>query len=261
MKRAITAALLGALVMMYGCYEYEEHLTLNADGSGSVKVKYVMAEEEAADEVERWDPPPDSLRDGAIPCEKKHVEELFSGKEGLKVRDISVSTSDGQRTVSFTVTFDNFQRLQKTHFAAFMNGMMFFRNEEGRFSYERWLTEERWLGQERQPVEAPGNQDEREPIELSEEPKRNHPDLKFVFKLTLPVEIAETNAHTHAGNMAEWRIETEEEEEKWRKQGWILKAETTPADGLLLPIIVAVVIVGAFVLSLLVKKIIRKPGT
>lgn len=261
--------LAAALTLLYGCFEYEEEVVLNADGSGTVKLKYTMAEKDAVHTERNWKPGPDGVLND-MPVTREHAEQFFAGREGIAVSDILVETRDDKRTVSYSLAFDNCSNLQTEGLDPFRHGMEFVRNKDGSFSYKRICMDpalreepEDFLEPSEESEESHDGAEESEDkfTKLPDEWTKGVPEDKLSFSVILPLEIAETNAHHHDGKTATWKMETREEIKKWERQGWVLTAKTVPPESVLLPVIVGVAIVIAFtaIVAISVGKRGRKP--
>lgn len=260
MKKLVAIALLGAAVMLYGCIEYEEDLVLNADRSGTVKVKYAMSEQLAA----MMAMGAGDQDKGELPVDKEKVEKLFSGKEGLKVSNISVELKEKKKVVSFTVAFDDVDNLAKSNFALFKEGLTFTRNEDGTFTYERKMSDTG--GPKAQPEKKEGAEGE-VPEGMEEMGEEMGKAMmkgmmeqfglpKFTYKLTLPGTITETNADSHEGRAAQWKVEADVDNPD-AMEGKVMTAKSLAAQEKkipILPIAIAVVIVLVGVVVLLIVR-------
>ncbi len=264
MKKLMVIALFAVMVLLYGCIEYEEHLVLNADGSGTLTVKYAMSEQMAAMAGQQ------DAEKGQLPMDKKKIEKLFAGKDDLKLSNVNVSIEDGKRVISFTLVFDSIEKLQKSDFAPFKESLKFARNEDGSFSYERKMSAGSDMGgPQMKPVEQtePGQGEKSKMPEGTEEMGEEMMKgmmkgmmggmaPKFTYKLTLPAKIAETNADSHEGRNAEWKIEINmEKPDEMKDKVFTARTLVGGESGFpLLPVIIVAVVLVAGLLLLLLKR-------
>jgi len=267
MKMILTVAMVAALVALCGCIEYEEDLTLNADGSGTLKVKYAMQEQMAAmggsDEGK-----------GELPMDKKKVEDLFAKTDGVTVSDVNVSLEDEKRVVTFTLKFDSLDKLVASNFAPFKDGAKFVKNEDGTFNYERKsMSNEEMGGPKVEKTEEPETPEGEEIPEGEEAPEGmekmgeemakgmmkgmmggNMP--KFTYKVNFPATITETNADKHEGSSAEWKVEIDMENPDAAQKDMMTAKTAAPGEAgfPIVPVVIVVVIILVGLILLATKK-------
>lgn len=112
--RAIKAIVLASCALLGGCLEFEQTVTLAADGSGTQQVRLTLREK-VIERLEKATPAA-RLGDGANP--RAVFDEKLVGAEvraaGLELTRHEVTSSDQQRTVDMQVGFADFATLQKS---------------------------------------------------------------------------------------------------------------------------------------------------
>jgi len=228
MRKMALLGILGFVLIISGCIEYDEDLVFNEDGSGTVKVKYSVSEQLAA--MMGMSEQNDKEK-GEMPLEKDKVEALFKDNECFELSDLKVEVSEGRRIVSFNLKFKDYKELEKTEFFAWKEGFTFKKNEDGTFLYER-KSEKMGEMTGQTPAEEEKKEEGKEEGEKTDAEKAAEEAAKkmeeaskemarammkgmtaqfglpkIVFKVTLPKEIAETNADSHEGKTANWKFE------------------------------------------------------
>ena len=116
MKRLIAFILIGSLVMLAGCIDYEEVIMLNKDGSGTIKIHYALDKsyikqmEEMSKSMGGESSTPENI--GDIPSETE-VREQFDKMSSSSVKLISYRTSetDGWQTMDMELSFESMSDL------------------------------------------------------------------------------------------------------------------------------------------------------
>jgi hypothetical protein len=225
------AALAIGLIIVAGCINYDQDLTLNPDGSGTIMVRYDSAAQ-SGEKTEEG-----SISMGGAPELSFTENEIVAEYEGapFAVRDIVIGKTDSDAPeATYYIDFDN---------VADLNGRGIFALEGDKlkqtFSLDTSgdLTVFKQLVQLKMEVEDPSS--------LSE--------YKFTYKLTAPGEVKETNG-TAEGNVVTWEYSLD----KLINEDVEMTASYQPAAGgggkvaLIIGIILCVIIVIVIIIVIIV---------
>jgi hypothetical protein len=225
------AALAIGLIIVAGCINYDQDLTLNPDGSGTIMVRYDSAAQ-SGEKTEEG-----SISMGGAPELSFTEKEIVAEYEGapFAVRDIVIGKTDSDAPeATYYIDFDN---------VADLNGRGIFALEGDKlkqtFSLDTSgdLTVFKQLVQLKMEVEDPSS--------LSE--------YKFTYKLTAPGEVKETNG-TAEGNVVTWEYSLD----KLINEDVEMTASYQPAAGgggkvaLIIGIILCVIIVIVIIIVIIV---------
>jgi hypothetical protein len=175
------AALAIGLIVVAGCINYDQDLTLNADGSGTIMVRYDSAAQSGEESEEG------SISMGGAPELSFTEEEIMAEYEGapFTVRDIVIGKTDTDAPeATYYIDFDNVTDL---------NGRGIFALEGDKLKQTFSLDTSGDLAVFTQLVQL--KMEVEDPSSLS--------DYKFTYKLTAPGEVKETNG-TAEGNVVTW---------------------------------------------------------
>jgi hypothetical protein len=167
-------------MLLAGCLEYKEKMEIKEDGSGVVEVEYAYSEQAtmAIQMMEQMKQAGGEEGEGAMPgmgevdtegmppYKEEDIKEAFKGIAGLTVKDIKIKKGT-KLTVSFKVEFTNFALLAKSKFDPFENEIVFKKNDDGSFYFEREA--EKPMEDEEAEEEEEAEEDEEEGEEGEEE--------------------------------------------------------------------------------------------
>ena len=182
LKMLGVAALAVALVALAGCINYDQELTLNPDGSGTVKIRYDRTGGSTGGEEEEG-----SIDMSAAPKLSFTEEEIMAEYEGapVTVRDIEIGeTEDGVPEATYFIDFKNITDL---------NGRGVFALEGDKLKQTFSIDSDGDNQIFKQLVQLKMDVDD--PSQLS--------DYKFTYILNAPGEIVDSNG-TVAGNTVSW---------------------------------------------------------
>jgi len=174
------AALAIGLIVIAGCINYDQELTLNPDGSGTIMVRY----DSAAQSGEKTE---GSISMGGAPELSFTEKEIMAEYEGapFTVRDIVIGKTDTEAPeATYYIDFDNVSDL---------NGRGIFALEGDKLKQTFSLDTSGDLAVFKQLVQ----------LKMEVEDPSSLADYKFTYKLTAPGEIKETNG-TAEGNVVTW---------------------------------------------------------
>jgi len=190
-KKSFTFVILSLMVLMIcGCFEFEERLIVNKDGSGTLEIEY-------------WTWKDVNINDDSIslPKEKesirKEIEEKYLS-EKIKLLNLKVQEKDKTRHVRFKLSFTNILDLNEV--PQFQKNKIQFKKSGNNISFIRTVFIKE---NEEDEKEEPENVFEKLILSMVEEGLSN---IKFRFELSTPYKIAETNADWAPGdNRAVWK--------------------------------------------------------
>jgi Tfp pilus assembly protein PilP len=178
-------------LLLQGCLESENKLTLKKDGSGQLEVMYILGEE-LTQELEQAQKSEDNttarpIFDGLVTTEKD-LREQFQG-EGIKIEKAVFEKKEEKLHVFYTVTFDTLQNLLNAkqnllNTKAFRQGeASFYRDKNNNLGFQM----------------------ETESIRKDLEQKKRQGPYSVEFTLILPGKILESNADQIEENALFWR--------------------------------------------------------
>ena len=237
------AALAVALVVVAGCINYDQELTLNADGSGTVKVRYDRTGGSTGEEEEEG-----SLDMSAAPKLSFTEEEITAEYEGsaVTVRDIVIGETDaGVPEATYYIDFKNVTDL---------NGYGIFALEGDKLKQTFSLDAAGDTQIFKQLVQL--KMDVEDPSQLS--------DYKFTYLLNAPGEVVETNG-TVTENTVKWEYSLDKLINKDTEMTATYKGAAPAAGGniaviigIILCVIIVIVIIIVIIVLLMKKK--KKPA-
>jgi hypothetical protein len=230
------AALAIGLIVVAGCINYDQELTLNPDGSGTMMVRYDSAAQ-SGEETEG------SISMGAAPKLSFTEDEIKAEYEGapFTVRDIVIGKTDKDAPeATYYIDFDNISDL---------NGRGIFALEGDKLKQTFSLDTSGDLAVFKQLVQL--KMDVEDPSSLSE--------YKFTYKLNAPGPIKETNG-TAEGNVVTWEytldklINNDVEMTASYEQGGAGGGKVALIIGIILCVIIVIVIIIVIIVLLTKKK-------
>lgn len=175
------AALAIGLIVVAGCINYDQELTLNPDGSGTVMVRYDSAAQSTDEEGEG------GLSMGGAPELSFTEEDIMAEYEGapFAVRDVLIGKTDSDAPeATYYIDFKNVSDL---------NGRGVFALEGDKLKQTFSLDTSGGVNNFKQLVQL--KMEVEDPSSLS--------DYKFTYKFTAPGALKETNG-TAEGNVVTW---------------------------------------------------------
>lgn len=172
-------------LVVAGCFEYEQDMVINEDGSGTVVIRYNAPAQRELDEYEE----PGEWREHVpkLPITENDVVDSFGGMP-LVVESVDITTADGYPDVSYIVKFDDVEDLNGRGIFYFEDGKFAqtfsLRGGEGVKTYEHFIDFD-W------PL-----------AETYYEYRLSQYDL--AFQVEFPGEIVESNGVTGEGNTVRW---------------------------------------------------------
>ncbi|HUV85484.1 MAG TPA: hypothetical protein VMX79_00045 [bacterium] len=243
-KIAGLAALAVALVIVAGCINYDQELTLNTDGSGTIKIRYDRTGGSTGEEKEGEG----SLDLSAAPKLSFTEKEIMAEYEGapVTVRDIEIGETDaGVPEATYYIDFNNITDL---------NGRGVFALEGEKLKQTFSLDTAGDTQVFKQLVQL--KMDIEDPSQLS--------DYKFNYILNAPAEVVENNG-TATGNTVKWEYSLDKLINTDTEMTATYKAAAPGAGGKIAVIIgiilcVIIVIVIIIVIIVLLTKKKKKPA-
>jgi hypothetical protein len=236
------AALAVALVALAGCINYDQELTLNPDGSGTVKIRYDRTGGSTGGEEEG------SVDMSAAPKLSFTEEEIMAEYEGapVTVRDIEIGeTDEGVPEATYYIDFKNITDL---------NGRGVFALEGDKLKQTFSIDSDGDNQIFKQLVQLKMDVDD--PSQLSE--------YKFTYILNAPGEIVDSNG-TVAGNTVSWEYSLDKLINTDTEMTATYKGAAPGAGGkiaviigIILCVIIVIVIIIVIVVLLTKKK--KKPA-
>jgi len=181
----LSLLLLAVPLVVAGCFEYEQDMVLNEDGSGTVVIHYNAPAQRELEEYEE----PGEWREHVpvLPITENDVVGSFGGMP-LVVESVNVTTVDGYPDVSYIVKFDDVEDL---------NGRGIFYFEDGKFAQTFSLRGGKGVKTYEHLIDFdwPLAEDYYE-YRLSQ--------YDLTFQVDFPGEIVESNGVTGEGNKVRW---------------------------------------------------------
>jgi hypothetical protein len=235
------AALAFALLVVAGCINYDQELTLNPDGSGTVKIRYDRTGGSSGEEGEA------SLDVSGAPKLSFTEDEIMAEYEGapVTVRDIAIGETDaGVPEATYVIDFKNVTDL---------NGYGIFALEGDKLKQTFSLDQ------------SGENQVFKQLVQLKMDVKDVSPlsDYKFTYILHAPGEVAETNGAV-TDQTVKWEytldklINTDTEMTATYKAAAPAGAKVAVIIAVIIIIIIVIVIIIVIIVLLTRKK--KKPA-
>jgi len=235
------AALAIGLIVVAGCINYDQEITLNPDGSGTIMVRYDSAAQSTGEEAEG------SLSMGGAPKLAFTEEEIKAEYKdaALTVRDVVIGKTDKDAPeATYYIDFKNMSDL---------NGRGIFALEGDKLKQTFALDTSGDLYKFKQLVQ----------LKMEVEDPSSLADYKFAYKLTAPREIKETNG-TAEGNTVTWEytldklINKDIEMTASYQPGGAAGGKVAVIIGIIICVIIIIVIIIVIIVLLTKKK--KKPA-
>ena len=187
LKLMLSCLVVPLFILVQGCLESENKLTVKKDGSGQLEVMYILGEEiqeHGQAQKSKDSPITKPISDGMIATEE-NLREQFQG-EGISIEQSVFEKKEGKLHVFYTVTFDSLKNLLNTK--AFQKGeVSFYRDKNNNLSFHL----------------------ETASIRQDLEQKKMQGPFSLEFTLILPGKILESNADQIEVNRLFWRYNQE----------------------------------------------------
>jgi len=135
LKLMLSCLVILLFLLVQGCLESENKLTVKKDGSGQLEVMYILGEEiqeHGQAQKSKDSPITKPISDGMIATEE-NLREQFQG-EGISIEQSVFEKKEGKLHVFYTVTFDSLKNLLNTK--AFQKGeVSFYRDKNNNLSF------------------------------------------------------------------------------------------------------------------------------
>jgi hypothetical protein len=185
-SRPLYLLLLTVPLALAGCFKYDQDMTLNEDGSGTVSIHYnAPAQKELGEDEE---PAAWIEKVPELPISERAIADSFGGMP-LVVEGVNVTTVDGYPDVSYRVKFDDVEDL---------NGRGIFSFEGGKFAQTFSLRAEEGVWTYEQVIDFDW------PLEEESYYEYNLSRCALTFQVKPPGEIVESNGTTAEGNTVRW---------------------------------------------------------
>lgn len=207
--------MLVAVLVLTGCIKLDQTVSLNADGSGILKMRYGMSEQTIA-QLKAMEQMGQSMGgEGAemeadtpfdLEFDEEKVREDFAsqGLEGVELRSVASETVDGWRFMDLELTFDDLAALQKTEFFE-DSALSLTKDAEGNY-----VLLQRTGDGDASPAAGPGDE-EALSAAMMQQMSAMFAGLRIESTVVVPTEIVETNATEVSGNRASWVYDIDED--------------------------------------------------
>lgn len=176
-----------AVILLAGCINYDQELTLNADGSGQMKIHYSNAGQQPPGKEKTGEGEINLGQAPKLPFTEEEIKKGYEGAKGVTVKDIIVETKDNVPHATYTITFKDIHEL---------NGKGIFALEGDKLRQTFSLTDETGAKLFKQLVQ----------LKMAVEDPSTLSAYKFTYKFTAPGEILETNGTKGEANTVTWEF-------------------------------------------------------
>jgi len=202
---------IAALVLMLaGCIKLDQTLTLNKDGSGTLDIRYGMAEQTIAqlEAMERMsqqdakDSGTDVDEGSPFDFDEAEVREKFEQEkpEGVELVSVGSEVVDGWKYMKMRLSFTDLEALKRTDFFE-DSDLSIHRDDDGNYVLmQKTGADDTGIG------DAPGGEDAEDPMAaaMMEQMAAMFAGLRISTSVVAPSEILESNATSVDGNKATW---------------------------------------------------------
>jgi hypothetical protein len=204
------------VLLLAGCIKLDQTLTLNKDGSGTLDMRYGMAEQTIAqlEAMERMSEQGTTegieVEEGSpFDFDEAEVREQFEKDkpEGVELVSVASEVVDGWKYMQIRVSFDDLDALKRTEFYE-DSDLSIRRNEDNNYVLlQKTGAEEAGVG------DAPGGGDPEDPMAaaMMEQMAAMFSGLRIATSVVVPSEILESNATSVDGNKATWVFDIDED--------------------------------------------------
>jgi hypothetical protein len=190
-RKIVMVFLVLPALLLAGCIEFEERITLNKDGSGSMEIEYW-----SLSDLNFNDDTPDSSRDDR--SLRESIEDKYTSDK-VKLIEFTSDKEEKSHHVRFKVGFEDLMDLNDV--PQFHENRIEFKRSGKKMTFRRTIeTEDINVDQD----EGPSNLFEHFILNIVEEGLSN---IKFRFEIETPHDIAKTNAtFTPGDRRAVWKF-------------------------------------------------------
>ena len=237
MKNVKLSVLL-TILLTIGCIEYEEKISLKADGSGTMTIHYMISESML--QFAKNDGMP-------LTFDKDEIErELESDK--IKVESVEAYTQDEKRHIVTKLTFEDINDLPNKWI--FQDREMYFSSEGDFYKFRSVFA----MGKAKEQGRYSEHQEGEEPGPFGEQfAQALFGDYTFTFSIEMPGEVLEASPEaTIEGNEVVWRFSLAKLSDM-EKVEMTVKAKKPAAFPFILIVILVVVVVAVIVIVVLMS--------
>jgi hypothetical protein len=221
---------LGALLALTGCIKVDQTLTLNADGTGTLALRYGMSEQTLA-QLKAMEQMAAQAEEGLrveqetpfeFDPEQVRAEFEADKPDGVELTALSSEVVDGWKYIDLTVAFDDIRALKRTE--------LFEDSELGieRLSNGHYLITQRGGGDEEMPSDMEGQA-------LMQQMATMLAGFRIVQTIVVPGDILDSNATAVDGRRASWVFDIAEDPNVLTKLNQTDLTLTFAGDGVKLP--------------------------
>jgi len=219
------------LLLITGCIRVDQTLSLNADGSGRLDMRYGMAEQTIA-QLEAMEQMSQGLGEGIemqqqspFEFDEEAVREQFEADKPAGVELVSVSSEvvDGWKYIDLTLEFDDLRALKKTEL--FQDSQLSISREDN----GNYVLEQKSAGGEDVQTGDP---------RMQQQMAAMFAGLRIANSVVVPGEVIETNATAVNGNRVSWVFDIDKDPDVIAKLQDTDLRVVFAGDGIKLPTIV-----------------------
>jgi hypothetical protein len=209
---------IAALVLLLtGCIKLDQTLTLNKDGSGTLDIRYGMAEQTIAqlEAMERMsqqdgaDSDADAEEGSPFDFDEAEVREKFEKEkpEGVELVSAASEVVDGWKYMKMRLSFEDLEALKRTEF--FEDSDLSIRRDDN----GNYVLTQKTGADDAGIAGAPGGGDGEDAMAeaMMEQMAAMFAGLRIATSVVAPSEILESNATSVEGNKATWVFDIEED--------------------------------------------------
>lgn len=204
-------AVLAALLVTAGCIKVDQTLTLGRDGSGTVDIRYGMAEQTIA-QLEAMQQMGKSLGDSVeveqeespFDFDEAKLRQRFEEEkpDGVELLSVASEVVDGWKYMTVKLRFDDLAALKQTGFFA-DSGMSLTQDGNGNYV----LTQRNGNGGG--AMGSPGQEDMNP--EMMQQMAAMFAGMRIATSVVVPTSIVETNATEVSGQTASWVFDVDKD--------------------------------------------------
>lgn len=233
---------IAALVLLLaGCIKLDQTLTLNKDGSGTLDIRYGMAEQTIA-QLEAMEQMSQQGADGGgdvvasddgtpFDFDEAEVREKFEQDkpEGVELVSVSSEVVDGWKYIQMQLSFADLEALKRTEFFE-DSELAISRNADGNYvMLQKTGADDAGIG-------APaGGEDDGMAEAMMQQMATMFAGLRIATSVVAPGEVLESNATSVEGNKATWVFDIDEDPSVLSKLGAMDLQMTFSGEGVDLP--------------------------
>lgn len=227
MKNFIKVVGLLMVLMIMGCIQIDQEITLKKDGSGSIRLHYAMnemwvqqmqamqqmAEKMAQSSEKQGEKEKETMHSeesNFLPFEEEEIKKDFAGleKEGITLKYVKQYNKDNFEHVDLAFDFKDFNKLNKV--GMFKNNQYeLVKNASGNYELRFKQQKEKGVREQEKDTAKP---DEEVPMEGMDQMMAGFlKNMRISYVITVPTKIIKTNATTIEGNTARWIFDADKD--------------------------------------------------